>query len=247
MTLDRQELKRAAANRRNEVQVAGRTLTWHCQHCLRDYKTEEGFMKHFCPDRERLEELKTPKGQAAYSFYGEWMRLQRRSVPPIDTFAHSRQFNHFIKFAEWTDKTSVPNPNQFITLMVETGTQPVLWCRDTTYAMYLQWYDGVYPPEQQFIETYDTLKGIALDLGVPLNQIYPSIGAIELAKLIKKRKISPWLLVVSKNFLNWVKSLPPVERDIISEAVNFAAFSLKLRENPAIARELGAACELENI
>jgi hypothetical protein len=204
-------------------------------------------MKHHCPERERLEELQSPRGQAAYNLYAEWMRLHKRSVPAAETFLHSKQYNYFIKFVDWSEKTAIPNPNQFIRVMVETGTQPVLWCRNQTYSLYLQWYDGAYPPEQQFIETLDRMHSMSHDYRVPINELYAAIGAFELAKLVRRRKLSPWLLVVSPNFLRFVTALPQHERDVLNEAINFGAYAAKLNERPELAKEFRRACESENV
>jgi hypothetical protein len=246
--MDREALRRAAASRRNDVVVTKpKAVTWHCEFCLRDFQTENGFMNHHCADRERLEEMKSPRGIAAYAYYSEWMRLHKRSVPAADRFMTSRQYNYFIKFVDWAEKTAIPNPNQFIKVMVDTSTQPVLWCRDTTYAMYLQWYDNAYPPLEQFIETYDRLVVRAQDYGVPVSEVYQAIGAKDIARLVRRRKLSPWLLVVSQKFLKWVQALPPTEKEMISEAINFGAYAAKLNQNPELARELRAACEAENV
>jgi len=245
--MDREALRRTAAKRRNDLEPIKKVVTWHCEFCTRDFQTENGFMNHFCQEREKLEELKSPAGQAAYAYYSEWMRLHKRSIPDQDRFMNSRQFNYFMRFAKWAEKTAIPNPNQFIKVMVETGTQPLLWCRDTTFAMYLQWYDNAYSPADQFIETFDRLTTYAREHNVPVHEVYKAIGADELSKLVRRRKLSPWLLTVSLNFLHWVKSLPPDERDMVTQAVNFGAYAAKLKENPDLAREFRAACEAENV
>lgn len=204
-------------------------------------------MRHICRERERLDELRTPIGQAAYAYYGEWLRLQRRSVPKPEAFMRSAQYQHLLRFARWVDTTAVPNPNQFIKLMVETGTLPALWCRSQTYEMYLQWYDGVYPPEEQFLETYDRLVTMASDLKVPLAEVYGAIGPNELARLVRRRRLSPWLLVVSPRFLTWVQTLDHTARDVLNDAISFSAYASKLRQRPELARELRRACEAEGI
>jgi hypothetical protein len=248
MTLDRAALRQAAASRRNEIDVPQKAAhAWHCTHCLRDYQTETGFMKHHCPERERLEELKTPRGQSAYAMYSEWMRQHKRSVPAAETFMISKQYNYFMKFVDWSEKTAIPNPNQFIKLMVETGTQPVLWCRSATYALYLQWYDNTYPPEQQFVETLDRLHSMAIDRRVPVSELYRDIGPYELAKLVRRRKLSPWLLVVSPQFLRWATTLPQHDRDVLNEAIDFSVYAKKLSQFPELAKEFRRACESENV
>lgn len=245
--MDREALRKAASSRRNETATVEKTTIWHCTHCLRDYHTETGFMKHHCPARLRLDEMKTPNGQAAYSMYSEWMRLQKRSVPPPETFMTSKQYNYFIKFVDWADRTAIPNPTQFVRLMVESGTQPVLWCRTATYELYLQWYDNTYSPESQFLETFDRLHLMAIDMRVPLSEIYEAVGPQELAKLVRRRKLSPWLLVVSPKFLAWIMARPQHERDLLNEAINFGAYAAKLNKHPELAREFRKACESENV
>jgi hypothetical protein len=209
--------------------------------------TELGFMKHHCRERDRLDQLRSPVGQAAYAAYGEWMRLQRRSVPPAETFMTSRQYNHFIKFAEWADKTAIPNVSSFIKLMVDSGTQPVLWCRSNTYELYLQHYDSTFPPEQQFVESLEQLKLMAIDHGCEVSELFQQLGAIELAKLVRRRKLSPWVLVVSPKFLKWAAGLAQYERDIMNEAVNFMAYANRLNANRELARLFREACEQEGL
>lgn len=245
--MDREELRKAAANRRSNQALTSQAMVWHCDHCSRDFQTENGFMNHFCREREKLDLLRSPLGQTAYSYYSTWLKLKKRSVPPAETFMSSRQFNYFVNFAEWSNKTAVPNVTRFIELMVETDTPPMLWCRSTTYALYLQWYDGAYPPELQFIETLDLLKGYALDLNCQLKDVFKEIGSVDLARLVRRRKISPWLLVVAPSFLKWVQTVPQVERDVLNEAVNFKAYADKIKQQPELARELRSACEQEGL
>ena len=222
--MEREALRKAAASRRSDAKVERPNVAWHCEFCVRDFQTERGLMDHRCLAREKLDLLKSPVGQAAYTWYSEWMKLQKRSVPPPETFLNSRQFNHMVKFAEWVDKISVPIPTQFIRLMVESGTQPVLWCRDSTYAMYLEWYDGAYPPEQQLIDSLDFIKREWLEHeDLESGNPFDMWNGRELAALVRRRKISPWLLIASEKFLGWIKRQPKHMADLVSETVNFSA------------------------
>ena len=209
--------------------------------------TENGFMGHHCPDQERQEEIKSPRGQAAYSYYAEWMRLKKRSVPALDRFAASKQYTPFIKFTDWVERTAIPNPLQFIKVMVDTEVQPVLWCRDNTFAMYLQWYDTMYPPTEQFLETFDTLTVLALDHGVALDKIYETLGAKEIARLVKRRKLSPWLLGLSRKFLTWLSAQPSAEKTMVGDAINLGAYAAKFQAQSVLSNELSEACKAMNV
>jgi hypothetical protein len=243
--MNREELRANAASRRSDGTVTEAAPTWHCEFCLRDWQTENGFMKHFCKEREKLELAKSPLGQAAYGYYGQWLRNKKRSVPAQETFMTSRTFNHFVKFAEWVTKLSIPNPTRFIELMVETDTPPMLWCRDTTYALYVQWYDSAYPPESQFVETLDALKRYASDLGCELKDVFAALGISELTKLARRRKLSPWLLLSSPSFLRWIQTVPPADRENLNQAVDFMAYVNRINARPDLAAEFRSACEQE--
>jgi len=203
-------------------------------------------MSHFCKEREKMDMLKSPQGQAAYQFYCEWMRMKRHSIPPADRFMASKFFNQFIKFVEWSEKVAIPAPSSsFIKLMVETNVLPSMWCRPNTYEMYLTWFDNAYPPETQFLESLDKIKEIAADEKCKPGEVYEKIGARELIKLIRRRKLSPWLMVTSSRFLTWAQALPQIDRDDLNTAINFLAYANKLNANPALARMLKTACEDE--
>lgn len=155
----------------------------------------------------------------------------------------SKQFNHLIKFAEWVEKVSIPHPDQFIRLMAESDTLPVMWCRDATYAMYLQWYDNAYPPEQQFIESLDYIKSATDGRENP----FTIWNCSELAALIRRRRVSPWLLLASDKFVSWLRLQPAHETDSVVQAANFHAYIDKIKLKPEIMNDFKAACKAEGL
>ena len=248
--MDRESLRQASLSRRTNAtieQTESKSVKWNCDYCSRSFVTELGFMQHKCREKERLDELRSPTGQAAYSYYSLWMTANKRSTPPTETFLTSRQYSNFIRFAQWAEKLSIANVPQFIKLMVEAEVQPPLWCRSNTYELFLQWYEGVYPPEAQFIDSLDELKHLAIDAACPLPDIFSHLGPIEIAKLVRKRKLSPWLLVTSKAFLTWAQRQPQYDRDMLNEAIDFKAFSLKLSANIELTKLLKEACQNEGL
>jgi hypothetical protein len=246
--LDRESLRRAAAARRAEAPAPEpQAPSWRCGHCGRDFTAEHFFMRHRCKERERAEELRSPAGQAAYAFYSEWMRLRRYSVPPIENFAASAYYTRMVKFARWVEKTAVPNVNMMIRFLVERDVDPTMWTMTSTYVAYLEWYDQVYPPESQFVETLDRLSMLAADHRTTIPGLWAALGPDELVRLVRRRHLSPWFLVVSTSFHAWVNTLEPVKREVVVDAVNFAAYAQKLRARPELGAELRAACVAEGL
>lgn len=250
MIMDRDQIRQAAKSRRSSATIEQsqvKKIAWDCEYCNRTFATENGFMDHNCIAKNKLDQLKSPLGQAAYSYYSIWMKQKGRSVPPQETFMSSRQYSNFIRFAEWVEKLSIPNPEQFIRLMIEADVQPPLWCRHNTYTMFLQWYEGIYSPEEQFIDSLEELKHIAVDLECTVSDIFEKLGPVEISKLVRKRKISPWLLVTSKVFLTWAQKRPQFEKDMLNEAIDFKTFASKLGSRPDITPLFKKACESEGL
>lgn len=225
--MDRETLRSQSAKRRNQVLVEEQTkkkVTWACEYCEHEWATETGFMNHRCKERDRLDELKSPMGQAAYSYYSEWMKLNKRSVPPIETFSESKMYSTFIKFANHVVKVRLPNVSGFIRTMVENGkVQPSLWCRDNVYAMYLQGYDRVVNPTQQFFDSFEEIDTLSMELKCTKAEVFEKIGVEVVLDLVQKRKLSPWFLVSSTAFRNWMSTQKPDDTMRLEDAIQVGA------------------------
>lgn len=202
------------------------------------------FMRHRCKEKIRHEELRSPIGQAAYQYYAHWMRLQKHSVPSIDTFAESKFYTTFIKFAQHATKVHIPSVEQFIRIMVENGkVPPGLWCRDNVYSMYMKAYDAAVPPLDQFMAALDLLQAEAADHKVELADIFKELGVDTLESLIKKRKLTFWLLLASAKFRSYMLSLSAEDKDRLSNAMNSGAAIARIQQEPNLFKEFGKATQ----
>ena len=236
---DRELLRNKAAGRRSNMseaeqaeQLQVKKASWSCSYCVRDFTFEKSFMNHRCKERDRIDELRSVIGIAAYAHYSEWMRAKKRSVPPIETFGASQYYSTFIKFAEHAVKTHIPNTQQFIKLMVQhNDVSPSLWTRDNVYAMYLQYFDTAHPPEAQVIESIDFALDLVSEFETTKDELFKAIPIGTLITYIKKRKLSPWFLMASKTFRDHLMSLPSDQKDRIERAMNLSAMISHIRQN----------------
>lgn len=232
--MDREALRSQAAARRNlaEVEQApARKVKWTCEFCKHDYASERTFMNHRCHEREKMEELRSAIGQAAYGYYSEWMRCNKRSVPPIETFAESSYYGTFIRFANHVRRVSMPSPTGFIRVMTEQKILPTLWCRDNVYAMYMQGYDKAVPPTTQFLASVDFMAELAVDYNVPMDKVFDEVGVEKLLTFVQKRKLSPWFLVSSKVFRAFMKRCDPIDIDRLESGVQVGAMIMRIQQN----------------
>lgn len=224
----------------------GKIGNWYCHYCTKRFATETTFMKHFCEPRRRAQELLSPLGQAAYGFYREWMRKKRYSQPSSAAFLESKYYRAFINFAELVVQANISNPDKFMTLMVEGNILPVLWCRDSAYAMYLDWADKISDPLDQVQESISYLIDTAGKEKVELPSIFTHLGPNKVLSLIRQRRLTPWLLFCSIKFGEFLKTLDMSQLKAFNQVVNSSYWAERFKKERAtidnikhIAKEMG--------
>jgi hypothetical protein len=236
-SIDIDAIKMAPASRRNTVE-SNNTAKWNCHYCGKNFTHETSYMNHFCKERARYEELRSVVGQAAYSYYCEWMRLYRRKPPSIDTFATSRYYTSFVRFAAHVVKISLPSAEMFIRLMVERDISPTLWTRDQCYSIYLEFYDKAYDPLDQVKVSIETLIDIAKKENIELSDVFVVMGPGRVTDLLRKRKLSPWFIFCSAKFGEFLKNLPPEDWSEMAKVINPIYWSEKLDSNKSLVADI---------
>lgn len=214
-----------------------REYLYQCQHCKKKYQKEEAFLKHKCKQMLRKEELKTPIGQAAWNFYQDWMRAQNRRVNDERTFLQSRYYTSLNKFAQHVKDAELPNPQVFIKMMVKNKYDPTMWTLDIVYSKYLEHLDHVIPPKQLAAITVDTLFAQADELQCDVTEIFDHIAPNTVVSLLRKRKLTPWILLVSEKFIRYlvkVKKENSQQYIILNQVINPAHWAKQFGKKPDI-------------
>ena len=124
----------------------GRSSNFTCTFCNKGFVLEQRYLAHKCEQMERAEQIRTPLGQAALSYYQLWFKQQRKMIPTLSSFLESRYYKTFIKFAEFFQYVKLPMPHVFINLMITKKFQPSMWCMDEVYSLYLNYLDTKMQP-----------------------------------------------------------------------------------------------------
>lgn len=204
-------------------------------------------MKHRCKDMEKAEMIRSPKGQAAYSYYSMWMKAFNRKTPNIETFATSQYYTSFVKFVDHVHRLHIPAPEKYILLMKRQNIQPTLWMRDECYSKYLEWIDRASCPLDQAQITVDTLYKIAAPAGVHVADVFNLLHPREIIDLVRLRKLSPWLLLCSTTFKAFLARLDVDDRNQLVTIVGFSYWADKFNDNPETVsrmKEIAAAMEI---
>lgn len=189
--------------------------TYVCKFCHRNFVREQAYIDHECKQMKRDSELKSPIGQAAWTYYHSWMRQKNKAAPSTTAFKDSKYFRTFINFATFVQRVQLPLPDKFIWLMVKRDFPPTMWTSDAVYAIYLEFLDTKMPPIDQAKQSIKTLLDYTDRHEVEPSTFFETINPNELIQLIRLRKLSPWLLLLSKKFAQLFTSLNEEQQTII--------------------------------
>lgn len=180
---------------------------------------EERFMAHKCEQMKRHEEFQTPIGQAAWIFYQKWMKAYKRQVPKAEAFLHSKFYKPMIRFSRFAKQVNLPDVDSFIWLMKDKDMSPVLWVNDQVYAMYLEFLDRQAEPKKRAEVTVNTLLDIADAAQCDVSEVFEVITAPEFIQMLRERRLSPWILLRSPRFREFLTTKVSSEELTIIQAI----------------------------
>lgn len=204
---------------------------WQCHYCMKRFNIESAFMRHYCEQKRRAEEIRSPAGQAGMIFYNQWLKLKKFKAQEPEAFMSSKYYRSFLKFAEMVPVAGISKPDRYVQLMVDSGITPDLWCRDACYKIYLDWMDKQEDPINQVGASIMCLMDLAEKDGVDYRVVLEKLGSQKILNLITQRKLSPWFLLHSSTFQKLLKSLPKDELKSFDRAINIGAWVDRLQEH----------------
>lgn len=192
---------------------------YQCKFCKTRFVHEDRFIRHRCKQMIRDEEFRSIEGQRAWAFYQSWMKAYRRMVPSAKSFLHSKYFNSFMRFVNFAKKVHMPDTDAFIWLMKEKDISPTIWANDQVYALYLEFMDRKVAPKRHAEITINTLFDLADEHECSVEDIFNSLTPNEVIDLLRRRQISPWILLHSTKFKEFFVNETSSEEKIIMESI----------------------------
>lgn len=212
---------------------------YQCVHCEKRFFLESRYLNHSCKEMKRNKLFSEPVGQAAWIYYQKWMRSQGKVVSNSRSFIHSRFFNAFIVFAEFVKGLKIPDVDAYISIAKDYNLPPSMWTNEQVHALYLEHLDKKVSPKRHAEITINTLFNYAEDNEVDVSKVFEVITPNDLIKLVRARRISPWILLNSCKFGDFFVNRTNTEQRIILETLIRPSFwQEKFTENPEIVEQM---------
>lgn len=176
---------------------------FRCEYCGKTYVKEVHFLKHTCEEMQRSQIFDTPLGQTAFTIYQQWWRLRKRIPPGADKFKESTQFRSMVEFARFYRKTKL-NLDVYMSMVINHDLSPEHWMRDDVYVKYLEYIDKTMTADEQIKLCVDYIMKLTDALECDTSEVFQHLEAMEVMQLIRDRKLSPWILMHSDGFRQWL-------------------------------------------
>lgn len=206
-----------------------------CHHCGKTFRREHYFINHKCRNMKRMEEMRSMLGQRAWMFYKDWLLLQKKRVPDDRAFICSSFYNSFIAFAEFVKKTQLPFPDEFIKFAISKNYPPTFWTYNDVFLEYQEYLNTQIPVEKYIEKTFETIFELAEIFDCQPCDIFNYLEAEELLILIRQRKLSPLVLLVSTKFFDYIEKVQDNHPELytkISTNTRYNYWRKRLKNNP---------------
>lgn len=208
---------------------------YECNFCNKKFSSLVKLHTHECEAKRRHEFSKTKQGLIAYETYCYWQKCRGYRVTNVQTFLDSKYYNCICQFIKYSKVIGLPDKNLYIDFMISCKLLPNFWRNEELTTFYMQKFDEITPPRKLIKISLSTLSTLTELLDCPVDKVFTKLEPIELIQLINERKITPWLLLLSKSFLIYMRDIAnSQDRILLNSIVDADVWRLRFKKNPEI-------------
>lgn len=204
-----------------------------CKYCFKKLSTKENLEKHTCRSKERWEYLSTKKGYQAFNDYSYWLNKKKSSVPKKQTFVDSRFFNSFSEFQIFVLDKGIPDKKMYMDFMISNNVSPMLWRMQESYDMFIRFFDESVETDVKCNLTFKLITELASILECKRAEVFGQLLASDVSRLVFERRLTPWVLLSSKEFLSYMHNLNSVENyRLLYSTIDVDIWKIEFKKNP---------------
>ena len=176
-----------------------------CKFCLIKLKTQKGIDSHRCRDMKRMEYVSTVGGLKSYAYFKMWVKMKHSTAYDLDYFINSRFYNSFVEFSEFVPKRNIVAVDLYLKFMILKSLTPNIWCSDIVYEAFINYLDHSEPMNCVNI-SLKTLNKLSTNFDCDIDDVMYKMYPNEFIDLLNTRHLSPWLLLNTQGFVDFLDS-----------------------------------------
>jgi len=181
---------------------------------------------------QRLRESNEIEVLAAFEAQKSYNRMiHRRGSKDVDKFIKTATYTHFIKLIRFAKEVHLPDIELYIKLMVNSKRQPNTWCNDRSYRVFLQQMNTSTNATDAIRLSAQELQDIAEKLNVSVQEAVDLMTIQEMLQMVRQRRISPWIVLNSKAFIEKIFGADASDRDAVSKVIDPDYWTIVMAQN----------------
>jgi len=208
---------------------------YKCVHCSKSFMQERTLVSHMCERKRRALQETEKRVQAGFVAFNRFWQLTQGAKKPktYDNFADSSYYNAFVKFGSFINNVSPLYPDKFIDYVIKSGVKLDHWCRDELYEKYLYDMIKVEPVESAVQRSLQTMMEWGDEHNANYAHYFAYVSLNRAVQDIRNGKISPWVILNSKDGKTMLNNMSDEQLDMIGSALDLPYWVKRFKELPA--------------
>lgn len=216
---------------------------YQCQFCKKTYKQEPAFLRHYCDAQKKHELLSTVIGQIGFHLYERWVLIRHSRKVDYDDFKASRFFHSFVKFAKYYKCIKgFADLDEFLKVMISKDFLPSCWLDDKVMAYYVITIEKK-DPMIRIENTCNYILKICEAYDCDTSEFFHYLEFHVFLDFVKMHKLSPWVLLHSKCFFQWLNVQTDEQQYIIDSFIDSYQWKSHFNNSPKIVKFAKSCCK----
>ncbi len=206
-----------------------------CQFCNHKFSKEKTLMVHVCEQKRRHLARTERHVVLGFDAFNRFFKLSQnlRGEKTYEEFAKSPYYNAFVKFGSFVSNVNPLYPDKFIDYVVRSGVKLDHWCRDELYDKYVVDLVKTESVETALERSIKHMMDWAEKNQAQWNHYFLYVSISRAVFDVKDGKVSPWLLLNSKNGKELLRKFNDEQLQAISTIMDLPYWLNKFKKLPA--------------
>jgi hypothetical protein len=206
-----------------------------CQYCGHKFAKEKTLSVHVCEQKRRALAKTEKHVIIGYDTYNRFYKFNQNfnGVKTYEEFAKSPYYNQFVKFGSFVSNVNPLYPDKFLDYVVQSGVKLDHWCRDELYDKYVVYLVKKEPVEVALERSIETMIKWGDNNNAEWNHYFLYASLNRVMYDVKDGKISPWLLLNSKNGKDMLRNFNDEQLSAVSTIMDVPYWLNKFKKMPA--------------
>ncbi len=196
-------------------------------------KTVKDIVSHSCRLKDRYLNRDTLNARIAFNSYKIfWSISYNRKLPDNDSFDKSPLYNDFVKFADFTIKTNIYKPDEYVKYLVKNQIKLVEWTKEQLYLKYVRTVVRTESYDRAIERSIIFMDKIAQTNNIKINDFFNHVSPSDIIIWLETGRVSPWVLFNCESGRNLINSFDTEQINIMENIVDYRYWKLKFKKNP---------------